>query len=71
MTAEHARKILARELDSRGWEAATLARTTGLALATTEALLVGQVAIDPFTARRLGCALGTSQEFWLNLVNQE
>jgi addiction module HigA family antidote len=59
--------ILAEEIRERGWTQKDLADKTGLSLKTINALINGKIFLSLNVAKRLGNALGTSKEFWLNL----
>jgi addiction module HigA family antidote len=67
MTAIHAGKHLAEELEVLGMSAASLARQLGVPTNRVTEILHGQRAITGDTALRLGHFFGTSAEFWLNL----
>ncbi len=59
--------FLQEELDERGWRQTDLAEIIDCSTGTISDIIAGNRPISPETARRIGAALGTSAEFWLNL----
>lgn len=59
-------RILRAELEARGITPAQFAGHTGLGQDTIAAILGASVAIDADMASRIGSALGTSAQMWLN-----
>lgn len=62
--------FLAEELDERGWTVEEFAIILGLPDRLVEDIIAGQAEISPRTARRIGAALGTSTQLWLNLQDR-
>jgi HTH-type transcriptional regulator/antitoxin HigA len=60
-------RIVARELEARGWTQKELAEIMGRPYQTINEIIQGYKQITPETAIELAQALGTSAEFWTNL----
>lgn len=60
-------RILARELEARGWTQKDLATIMGRPVQAVNEIIKGTKQITPETALALADAFGTSAEFWLNL----
>lgn len=60
-------RILARELDARGWTQKDLASIMGRPVQAINEIIKGSKQITPETALALADAFGTTAEFWLNL----
>ena len=60
-------EILQDELEARGWSRAEFARTLGLSAQAVAESLGGDRPITSDLARRIGDALGTGAQLWLNL----
>ncbi|HEY3268237.1 MAG TPA: HigA family addiction module antitoxin [Armatimonadota bacterium] len=60
-------RILAQELDERGWSQSDLADVLGRPPSAVSGIVSGASRITPETARSLAAALGTSAELWMNL----
>lgn len=60
-------KVLAEELEARGWSQGELARRMGYSRQTVTDLIHARRSLTPALAQALGSALGTSAQLWLNL----
>lgn len=67
--AFHPGEYLKDELKERRWSVAKLARKIGSPVSTIDQIIAGGRVISPAMAERLGKALGTGAEVWLNLQN--
>lgn len=62
--------FLAEELEERGWTIEEFAIILGLPERLVKDIIAGTSEISTKTARRIGAALGTSAQLWLNLQNR-
>ncbi|MHB1293920.1 MAG: HigA family addiction module antitoxin [Anaerolineae bacterium] len=60
-------RIIARELEARGWQQKDLAEIMGRPEQAISEILNDKKQITPETARELAGAFGTSIDFWINL----
>ncbi len=60
-------RVLARELDARGWTQKDLATIIGRPVQAINEIIKGTKRITPETALALADAFGTTAKFWLNL----
>lgn len=60
-------EFLAEELEERGWSSEEFATILGMPASVIADLISGRREISRETAARIGAALGTSAELWLNL----
>lgn len=63
-------EFLAEELDERGWTIEEFSIILGLPETSVKDVIAGRSEISPQTARRIGAALGTSAQLWLNLQDR-
>ncbi len=63
-------KLLAQELDSRGWTQAEFAAVVGRPTQFVSEIVTGKKEITRESAAQLGAALGTYPEFWLRLQDR-
>ncbi|MHA2787628.1 helix-turn-helix transcriptional regulator [Corynebacterium sp. S7] len=61
-----AAEILADELDARGWSQADFTDVLESPVQFVSEIISGQREITEESAARIGAALGTSAQFWLN-----
>ncbi len=62
-------EFLSEELEARGWTQLDLAEIIGCSHRLVNEVITGKRSMTANTAQRLGEALGTSAEFWMNLQN--
>lgn len=60
-------KLLAEELEARGWSQGELARRMGYSRQTVTDIIHARRGLTPALAQALGAALGTSAQLWLGL----
>lgn len=60
-------RIIARELEARGWQQKDLASILGRPEQAISEIINGRKQITPETARELASAFGTSVDLWMNL----
>jgi len=63
-------RIIARELEARGWQQKDLAEIMGRPEQAISEIINGKKEITPTTARELAESFGTFAEFWMNLETQ-
>lgn len=63
-------EFLLEELTERSWSHADLARLIGLRTRLVDEVITGKAAVTIDIALRLGDALGTGPEVWMNLERQ-
>jgi len=60
-------EFLKEELEARGWSQLDLAEITGIHARTVNEISTGKRMVTPNTASKIGEALGTGSQFWMNL----